>query len=368
MFYSEQKTLKKLSLAGLALLAVCIAFFVDRVEGKDKPGQPDVVRIGYFHGGRTRQFYRAYVNKYFEKEKIRIRLFTKTLRKQGLLEAPETYEEWRAIERKDPYYGDLTGPEIVDAIVRGELDGGTIGEASFLLAVNTGAPIVAVSNMGHIVKGEPAYAIVLRKEVKAARPEDLKGRTFISRLSGPLDNIMIRSFVESEGLKLSDVKFIDEVFHDEQFSMLKTGKADGGFFHLHMTKKFIKSDVGYIYRKFDWINPEAATGILVFHRDFVKNNRDVVQRVVNAYVKRIKYENSLSPEEKKNPKDNGPEIVDYTIAGMNLPQADYPPKLRPDMLNLMQDLMLKYGEIKNRVDSTPQLDFSFVEKAAANKD
>lgn len=368
MVISKQKASKKRIMAVFLLFAVILGFFMSRVEAKDAGVKLKAVRIGYFHGGRTRQFYRAYVNKYFEKEKIRIRLFTKTLRKQGLLEAPETYEEWRGIELKDSNYGDITGTEIVDAIVRGELDGGTIGEASFLLAVNRGAPIVAVSNMGHIVKGAPAYAIVLRKEVKAKKPEDLKGRTFISRLSGPLDNIMIRSFIESEGLKLSDVKFIDEVFHDEQQAMLKTGKADGGFFHLHSTKKFIRDEVGYIYRKFDWINPEAASGILVFHRDFVKNNGDAVQRVVNAYAKRIKYENSLSPEEKRNPKDEGPEIVDDSIEGMNLPQADYPPKLRPDMLNLIQDLMLKYGEIKNRVDFTPQIDFSFVKKAAADKD
>ncbi len=350
----------------MLLLAFGLGFFMARVEARD--ATPGAVRIGYFHGGRTRQFYRAYVNKYFEKENVRIRLFTKTLRRQGLLEAPETYGEWKAIAAKDPYYGDLTGPEIVDAIVKGELDGGTIGEASFLLAVNRGEPIVAVSNMGHNVKGEPAYAIVLRKGVKAEKPADLKGRTFISRLSGPLDNVMIRSFIESEGLKTSDVKFVDEVLHDEQFVMLKTGKADGGFFHLHATKRFLKNDIGYIYRKFDWINPDAASGILVFHRDFVKNNRDVVQRIVNAYAKRIKYENSLSLEEKKNPKDEGPELVDFAIKGMGLPQADYPPRMRPDMLDIIQDLMLKYGEIKERADFTRHIDFSFVDKAVAVKD
>ena len=186
------------------------------------------VRIGYFHGGRTHLFYRAYINGYFEKEKADVLLITKTLRKDGLKDVPKTYAEFQAREQKHKHFGRMTGTEIVAEMEKGNLDGGTIGEASFIEAVSAGKPIVAVAALGHDTKERPGHAFVLRKGLVVKKPEDLKGKTFTSRRSGPVDAVLTREFILSEGLKLSDVKIIDNMYDDELYERFADGTVDGG--------------------------------------------------------------------------------------------------------------------------------------------
>lgn len=346
------------SLGLTLLLALSAGHESHASESKTKP-----VKIGYFHGGRTHLFFRAYINKYFENEKASVQFVTKTLRKDDLLDVPKTFKEYRAIEQIDMYFGRMTGTEIVDEMGKGNIDGGTIGEASFIEAVSKGKPIVAVAALGHDTKEKPGHAFVLRKGLEVKKPEDLKGKTFTSRRSGPVDAMLTREFIISEGLKLSDVKIIDNMYDDELSERFEDGTVDGGYHHLHYVRKFVKSGLGYVYRRLDWVNPEASLALLVFNKDFVRDNRDVVQKIVNAYVKRIKYEKSLSEAERKKPKEFGLQMVNNDVEGMDIPQCDLPPVIRLELLTIIHDLMLKHGYIDKKADMEKFIDYGFVERA-----
>lgn len=58
-------------------------------------------------------------------------------------------------------------------------------------------------------------------------------------------------------------------------------------------------------------------------------------------------------------------MMEGEFEDMSIPAYDMPPKLRPELLNKMQELLLKYGEIRRKADLTKHLDYSFVEKAMA---
>lgn len=332
--------------------------------GSDKK---EFIRIGYFHGGRTHLFYRAYINNYFHDNDVEVKLLTKILHKDGLFEVSSNHNENVEKIANDMYFGRMTGTEIVDEIEKGELDGGLIGEASFLAAIDKNSPIIAVATLGHDTKDEPGHAFVLRKGLVVDDPKnDLKGKVFTSRRSGPVDAVLTREFIENEGLNLNDVNIIDNMPDDRLYESLANGEVDGGYYHLHWVKKFINNDIGYVYRKLDWINPEASLALIVFHRDFLKEHKRDVQKIVNAYVKRIEFEKGLSEDEKRVPKEFGLQMINEDVDGMNIPQYDLPPVLRKDLLEEMQNLLLKYEEIDKGVDIEDYLDYSFVKEAMRN--
>ncbi len=359
------RTLKKnlfLTTASLLGLTLLLALSARHESYASEPiARP--VKIGWFDGGRTHLLYRAYINGYFAKEKVSIKLMTKTLRKDDLYEVPEKHAAFADMVDKDKFLGRMTGLEIVDAMEKGKLNGGTIGEASFIDAISKGKPIVAVAALGHDTKEKPGHAFVLRKGLVIKKPEDLKGKTFASRRSGPVDAMLVREFVQSEGLKLSDVKIIDNMMDDELFERLEDGTVDGGYHHLHWVKKFIDNNIGYVYRRLDWVAPEASLALLVFNKDFVRDNRDTVQKIVNAYVKRIRHEHGLSEAKKRKPKTFGLQMVNNDVEGMNIPQCDLPPVIRVELLSTIEDLMLKHGYISRKADMEKFIDYGFVERA-----
>ena len=334
---------------------------IDGASLLDNALQP--VRIGYFHGGRTHMMYRAYINKYFEEDKVDVNFFTKATNRDELFQVPKSHEAMREKHGEIPFFGRMTGIEIVEEIEKGNLDGGTIGEASFLAALDRGVPIVAVANLGHDTREKPGHGFVLRKGLAINSPEDFKGLTFNSRRSGPVDAMLTREFFASEGVDLDDVTIIDNVPSDKLWESLADGKVDGGYYHYHWMIRFVKGDIGYVYRKLDWINPEASLAVLVFHVDYLEKHRDEVQKIVNAYVRRVKFEKSLSEEERMKPTEFGLQMVNYDLEGMNIPQYDLPPTLQLDFLVEIRDLLLKYDVIQNNIDIEKYLDYSFVEEA-----
>lgn len=341
-----------------------IAFTITSPDIKE--GAFNAARLGYFHGGRTHLLYRAYINDYFEKEGVDVKFFTKALHNDDLFEVPRDHKKFEEKSGEIPFFGRMTGIEIIDEIKKGNLDGGVVGEASFLSAIDKGFPIIAVAELGHDTKERPGHAVVLRNGLVVKTPNDLKGKVFASRRSGPIDRVLLREFLVSEGVNISDVTIIDDMPDDELFDSLASGEVDGGYHHLHWVKKFIDNDIGYVYRKLDWMSPEASSALLVFNADYLEHNKEVVQRIVNAYVKRIQYEKQLSEEERVAPKEFGLQMVNYDIEGMNIPQYDLPPVLRLHFLKEVQDLLFKYGEIGGKTSIENYLDFSFVEEAMKN--
>jgi len=324
---------------------------------------PEPMRIGYFHGGRTHLLYRAYINRYFEEEGVDVQFFTKALGKDGLFEVPKSHEGMKEKGKEIPFFGRMTGLEIVEEIEKGNFDGGTIGEASFLASLDRGSPIIAVAALGHDTKEKPGHAFVLRKGLVINSPEDFKGLTFTSRRSGPVDAALTREFFRSEGVDLNDVNIIDNMTSDILFETLKSGEVDGGYHHLHWIRSFVEADIGYIYRTLDWINPEASLAVLVFRKDYLESHKDEIQKIVNAYVRRIDFEKALPEEERIKPKEFGLQMVNYDLEGMNIPQYDLPPTLRPDLLEDIEDLLLRYDVIQNDINIEEHLDYTFVEKA-----
>lgn len=348
-------------------ILVCVAFFVLYYKTPQVYCQSKAlrrpVRIGYFHGGRTHALYRTYVYNLFDKENVDVEFYSQYLRGDKFVLVPNQHERMKDMQKAGNLFGKVTGERIIKAIEDGVLDGGTPGESSFIEAVNNGSPIVAVALLGHDNKDKPGKALLLRKDVVIKKPQDFIGKKFGTRRAGPGDKIFLSEFFRSIGLDPEkDVTIIDQIPDDEQRKCLKAGTLDGMLHHLHGAIREIENDVAYLYRPMDWMNPEISYAVLVFRRDFVTQHPKEVEKVVRAYMKRLKYEHSLPLSEKVKPLDFGLQIELHYKKSMVLPQFDFPPLVRMDLLKQVQDLLLQYKIIDKKNDLSKYVDNSFVER------
>jgi len=325
----------------------------------------DSIKIGYFHGGRTHLFWRAYSGNYFEKEGVKIKLYSKYFDKEGFYEFPKEFNEVEdesfSEDGERNYFGKVTGIRIIEAINEGILDGGTVGEASFLHCLSKGIPVVAVAKLGHESRSEPSKALVLRKDILIRTPEDFEGKVLASGKAGPIDAIMLKEFVESIGLRSDkDVTIIEQVPSYVQAQLFEKKQIDGALVHVHNYIK-MKKKLCNLYRRLDWVDPEISHAMLIFRKDFVDNYPDKVEKIVRGYMKRIEFERNIPKEERLKEKRFGLQM-EMHFDGIQLPVYDFPPLLDKSILEEIESLLLKYRYIDKRTDVEEFINNSFVEK------
>lgn len=328
---------------------------------KEKTTQGSPVRIGYFHGGKAYALYRAYSNNYFSAEDVEVTLYSKFLDKRRWRRVPVKFKKLKLVNNwngENRYFGKVSGMEIVKAIEKGIVDGGTVGEASFVAAVANNSSIVAVAMLGQGEETNRLGVIVVRNDVVIRKPEDFKGKTLITPRSGPFNYICLKKFIESIGLDPeNDVTIIDQVPEDQLVSILEQKKADGGLYNLNMADRVAIRRVAYVYRKMDWVNPDLPHGLLVFRKDFVEAHPQEIEKIVRAYMKRLKYEKN-NPQEKRTADEN----LGFNKTLYWREERSYPPLVSLDLLNEVQGLMRKYQTISTEVDLEKFINNDFVEE------
>ncbi|MGE4132112.1 MAG: ABC transporter substrate-binding protein [Bdellovibrionales bacterium] len=329
---------------------------------------PDTVLIGYFHGGRTIIIYRTKIFDEFKKENLDVEFVTKKLGEDHFTVMPNILNLPPGNHKN---LGKATGDELVALVESGELDGATIGETAFINAIRNGHDsIVAVAELGHDVKRGAGHALVLHKDIKVKGPNSLRGLKFGARRSSGGDEVVLREFLVQNGLDPDrDVKIVSDVQDDVFGPMIASRELDGGYGHVLAVEKWIRKYKYpiYIYRPLDWINPELSHSLLVFSRKYIEENRDKVQRIVRAYMRRTRHETTIPHEEKTEPKVKGLQIA-LDFEGLNLPEHRLIPKVQVKLLNEWQELLIKHKHLDRKVDLTANIDSSFVESAARELD
>lgn len=343
----------------LFLAAVLVLVFADKFSSNVT--SKEEIRIGYFHGGRVFVPYRAYVFKEFDKAGLNVVFYT-AKESNELFPVPKSALEMKKIREKIPNFGRLTGRTIIDYITKDELDGGAVGESSFIEAAEMGLPIVAVAKLGHDTKGK---AIIVRKGSGIKEPKDFIGKTMISREAGPGDSTFLREFFESIGINPSEVNIIDYASPSYVTEALKDDEVDGGFYHHLKVVKLVSEGSAEIYQPFDWVNPELSQALLIFRKDYYDSHQKEIKKFLEVYLDRIKYERDHPVEDyygQGEVEEKGLR-VHLRFAGMDLSRFDYPPLLNEDLLNQMQDLLQKHKTVEYPpVDLSPYINQTLLQE------
>lgn len=350
-------------LVGLAQLAkgAIYAMYAER-----PPARPDrPMLVGYFHGGRTNLFYRAYVTDKFEKEGAKIDLSTRNLYNSEYTVIPKSWED--AQKDMDQVtmgkFGKVTGVEIIRQIVDGHLDGGMVGESSFLQEIERGAPIVAVATLGHDTREMPGHCILFRSGVRVRNAQDMKGLIFSSRRAGPGDELFLREFLVQQGLDPDrDVSIQDGVSDALQEHGLIDGTFDGGYYHLMSAVPLVTQGKAYLYRPLNWVPADLSLALLVYHKDYVATHKDEIVKVIKVYLHQIDAENQLPREERVKRRKKGAQIAE-SFLGMNYPQCDIPPVVSLELLTQVQGLLVKHKFLKGGTPIAPYIDNTYVNQA-----
>jgi len=381
---------QKIIVPALMIALAGILLPLNAAPAKTASEQP--IRIGYFHGGRTVILMRAYENGEFDAQGLPVELYSKTLRAEGYQLVPKSTTQFTDECGGPLYTGKVRGTELTDAIIDDKMDLAMIGESSFIEAMYSGKPIVAIAELGHDVKKHSGHAILMRKGIKIRSPKDFLGKIIISRRAGPGDSTFLKVFLDKSGVDLkkdvlqlsngempknleekrklpkNKVLIFDDTYEDVMTAGLQSGVIDGGYFHLMSLEDPLCAPYYLLAPLHDFVNAELSHAVLVCHKDFLRKNRARLVKLIEIYIKRIKYEHSLSYEERTSmvPLGTGFKMA-VNIQGLNYPQYDLIPTSSAKLLYEVQRILVKYaGFPKRNIKIEDFIDNSLVLEAAKN--
>ena len=330
------------------------------------------LRFGYFHGGRNMLLYRAMDDGAYQRAGIDVSFFAR--RDNASVEfhrVPESIDHLEFI--RDTLgdannFGRTTGPEIMAEMQAGRLHCGMIGESSFLLAVDEQRPWTAVAKLGQDTAESPGKVVLVRSALAIQGPADLKGLRVGSRASGPYDMVMVREWLEHQGVPQDQVILEDMIIQEELKRKLRDEELDVAFLHLHIAANFASRDSWETYPGFDFAfaDPELSQSLLVCRNDAIAEYRETLVRFLAAYKQRIDYEYGLSDQERsafEGDKAMGMELTFFD--GLNLPQYRAQPTITLPTLLEMQRLLVKHGVVDQAQPLEAMVDNSLIEEALA---
>jgi hypothetical protein len=208
--------------------------------------------------------------------------------------------------------------------------------------------------------------VLVRRDIEINSPADMAGKHMGSRKGGPYDAVMVREFLEEQGVDLNSMKISDNIPQEKLKKMLKQGKLDVVFLHLNRAANVTKKGGYKLYPnfKFSFANPNLSHSILVCRNEIIEQRREPLVRFLTAYKERVDYENSLTREERA-PYDGHKTLAMDTMAfpGFNLPQYNPIPLLDAELLDEMQRLLLKHGHLETPVPFRDHIDMSLMKEA-----
>lgn len=163
-----------------------------------------------------------------------------------------------------------------EALRAGAVDVGSTAGSAALLARSNGSPIQVIS-----LYSQPEWsAIVVNGDSEIDSVEELRGAT-IAATKGTDPYFFLLQTLDEAGIGLDEVT-VENLQHADGGNALVTGAVDAwsGLDPIMATTE-LDSDTKLIYRNIDF----NTYGFLNATEDFITNNADVAQVVVNAYEK-----------------------------------------------------------------------------------
>jgi NitT/TauT family transport system substrate-binding protein len=174
-----------------------------------------------------------------------------------------------------------SGPVVVQALIGGDLMGGSAASNAVINAVLNGAPIIAVGGTAN----RPYHRLFVQPDIN--RLEDLKGKTLgVTRFGSITDNLT-RILLRKHGMEnavtvrqMGGTMEVAAAFQNRQIAGAVTGELRGPA--LTVPKILVKLvDMGIPY----------SMNMLAVSRDLLKRNPETVEGIVRAYAEGVAFMN-----------------------------------------------------------------------------
>jgi NitT/TauT family transport system substrate-binding protein len=195
-----------------------------------------------------------------------------------------------------------SGKDTTTEVVAGNVD---MGSGSYDHTIDIAAAGKSIQMVALLLQEPGEFVLVSKQKAGTIKsPADWKGANAGVTSIGSGTHTLMRAMTIKAGLKVSDVNFVAAGAGDTFIAAMKQGKIDIGITTQPTVLRMQKS--GDAQLLVDLSKPEttrAALGgdypfISVFARaDYIAQHKDIVQRVVNAYVKALKWIHTHTPAE-----------------------------------------------------------------------
>ena len=195
-----------------------------------------------------------------------------------------------------------SGKDTTVEVVAGNVD---FGSGSYDHTIDIAAAGKSITMVALLLQEPGEFVMVsAQKAATIKSPKDWKGANAGVTSIGSGTHTLMRVMAIKAGLALADVNYVAAGAGDTFIAAMKQGKIDVGITTQPTVLRMQKTGDGQLL--VDLSKPEttrAALGgdypfISLFARaDYIAKNKDIVQRVVNAYVKTLKWIGSHTPLE-----------------------------------------------------------------------
>ncbi|HAF10502.1 MAG TPA: nitrate ABC transporter substrate-binding protein [Chloroflexi bacterium] len=195
-----------------------------------------------------------------------------------------------------------SGKDTTVEVVAGNVD---FGSGSYDHTIDIAAAGKSITMVTLLLQEPGEFVMVAKQKADTIKsPKDWKGANAGVTALGSGTHTLMRVMAIKAGLALSDVNYVAAGAGDTFIAAMKQGKIDVGITTQPTVLRMQKTGDGLLL--VDLSKPEttrAALGgdypfISVFARaDYIAKNKDIVQRVVNAYVKTLKWIGTHTPLE-----------------------------------------------------------------------
>lgn len=245
---------------------VAISLFT--FEGSAECGQP--VRIGYFANITHAQALVGKANGTFEKsssEKI----------------------EWKVFN---------AGPTAMEALLAGALDMAYVGPNP---AVN--AYMRSKGKALRIIAGAASggASLVVQKNSGIRGASDLKGKKVASPEYGNTQDIALRHWLKSQGLKAGRDVQVMPIKNAEILDFFRQKRISAAWVPEPWVSRLVHETDGTILidERYLWPEGKFPTAVLVVRTEFLENNRELVSRLVDAHIEATRWINELPGRSEK---------------------------------------------------------------------
>ncbi|MBI3521527.1 MAG: ABC transporter substrate-binding protein [Chloroflexi bacterium] len=195
-----------------------------------------------------------------------------------------------------------SGKDTTVEVVAGNVD---FGSGSYDHTIDIAAAGKSITMVTLLLQEPGEFVMVSKQKASTVKsPKDWKGLNVGVTSIGSGTHTLMRAMVIKAGLNVADVNFVAAGAGDTFIAAMKQGKIDVGITTQPTVLRMQKTGDGQLLVDLSKIETtRAALGgdypfISVFARaDYIAKNKDVTQRVVNAYVKTLKWIATHTPLE-----------------------------------------------------------------------
>jgi len=206
--------------------------------------------------------------------------------------APQARVDWKIFN---------AGPSAIEALFAGAIDLTYIGPNpainGYVRSQGEALRIVAGATSG-------GAALIVRADSGIQKPEDFRGKKIASPQMGNTQDVALRGWLNSHGLKLrekgGDVQVIP-IANPDQLTLFLKKEIDGAWAPEPWASRLIREANGRLF--FDerdlWPNGQFVTTHLIVNTKFLREHRDLVKKWVKAHVELTEWINKNLPEAKR---------------------------------------------------------------------